>query len=226
MFDDVLLCCFFFFKQKTAYEMRISDWSSDVCSSDLVGGYLGTNAHSAGEWMAQGGIVSFTGNDVVTQAGSQINISGGTLDVQDGFINQSWLRGADGRLYEISRAPGDLMYTGLYNGFESTSERWGNTRTFYNPLIAPRQRFESGYTVGRDAGRLIISTTNAVLEGELVGDTYQGDRQTQAAQAGLDGYYQAQDRKSVVSGKSVSVRVDLGGRRIIKKKKTHKQKKK
>src|SRR3546814_6477411 len=30
-----LLFCFFFFKQKTAYEMRISDWSSDVCSSDL-----------------------------------------------------------------------------------------------------------------------------------------------------------------------------------------------
>src|SRR3546814_8278911 len=30
------LSCLFFFKQKTAYEMRISDWSSDVCSSDLV----------------------------------------------------------------------------------------------------------------------------------------------------------------------------------------------
>src|SRR3546814_3397987 len=29
------LVVFFFFKQKTAYEMRISDWSSDVCSSDL-----------------------------------------------------------------------------------------------------------------------------------------------------------------------------------------------
>src|SRR3546814_1023404 len=29
-------CLFFFFKQKTAYEMRISDWSSDVCSSDLI----------------------------------------------------------------------------------------------------------------------------------------------------------------------------------------------
>src|SRR3546814_8281201 len=28
--------CFFLFKQKTAYEMRISDWSSDVCSSDLL----------------------------------------------------------------------------------------------------------------------------------------------------------------------------------------------
>src|SRR3546814_3444511 len=31
---------FFFFKQKTAYEMRISDWSSDVCSSDLEDGGL------------------------------------------------------------------------------------------------------------------------------------------------------------------------------------------
>src|SRR3546814_8164782 len=31
----LLLYCVFFFKQKTAYEMRISDWSSDVCSSDL-----------------------------------------------------------------------------------------------------------------------------------------------------------------------------------------------
>src|SRR3546814_1118344 len=30
-----IVCMFFFFKQKTAYEMRISDWSSDVCSSDL-----------------------------------------------------------------------------------------------------------------------------------------------------------------------------------------------
>src|SRR3546814_20447077 len=30
-----MCCLFFFFKQKTAYEMRISDWSSDVCSSDL-----------------------------------------------------------------------------------------------------------------------------------------------------------------------------------------------
>src|SRR3546814_12483548 len=32
-----MYCYFFFFKQKTAYDMRISDWSSDVCSSDLMG---------------------------------------------------------------------------------------------------------------------------------------------------------------------------------------------
>src|SRR3546814_10126727 len=32
----LFICIIFFFKQKTAYEMRISDWSSDVCSSDLA----------------------------------------------------------------------------------------------------------------------------------------------------------------------------------------------
>src|SRR3546814_7539481 len=34
---------FFFFKQKTAYEMRISDWSSDVCSSDLEASDVGAD---------------------------------------------------------------------------------------------------------------------------------------------------------------------------------------
>src|SRR3546814_1256036 len=34
--DPAVRVWFFFFKQKTAYEMRISDWSSDVCSSDLT----------------------------------------------------------------------------------------------------------------------------------------------------------------------------------------------
>src|SRR3546814_8371967 len=37
LFGIWFICLFFFFKQKTAYEMRISDWSSDVCSSDLTG---------------------------------------------------------------------------------------------------------------------------------------------------------------------------------------------
>src|SRR3546814_1489798 len=44
---------FFFFKQKTAYEMRISDWSSDVCSSDLVSG---DPARYPGWWCADGAV--------------------------------------------------------------------------------------------------------------------------------------------------------------------------
>src|SRR3546814_6735581 len=51
---SITILFFFFFKQKTAYEMRISDWSSDVCSSDLLvpiaggyGYYLGNGAGEA-----------------------------------------------------------------------------------------------------------------------------------------------------------------------------------
>lgn len=159
-----------------------------------VGGYLGTLGVPASHWLAQGGEVRFEGNEVVTQAGSTINLSGGTLDVAAGMLQQTWLRGQDGRLYTADRAPADLLYTGLYRGYEQTSARWGDkaTRRFYNALLAPRTRYEDGYTVGRDAGALVISTRSAVLEGDLVSDTYQGVRQDRAPQAGLDGYSQSQ----------------------------------
>ncbi|WP_339473253.1 filamentous hemagglutinin family protein [Pseudomonas fluorescens] len=161
-----------------------------------VGGYLGTQGHTVGEWMAQGGTVGFSGNDVVSEKGSLINLSGGTLDVQSGEVRQSWLRGADGRLYEVSRAPGDVLYSGLYKGYEDTSERWGQTQVFYNPLIAPRSRRESGYTVGRDAGQLVIGTRNALVEGQIVGEVFQGERQTQAPRAVIDGYEQSQTARA------------------------------
>src|SRR3546814_5214581 len=52
---------FFFFKQKTAYEMRISDWSSDVCSSDLIPvglqGCGGQSAQPSGEGTIAAGAV-------------------------------------------------------------------------------------------------------------------------------------------------------------------------
>src|SRR3546814_3440329 len=44
-----MVLSFFFFKQKTAYEMRISDWSSDVCSSDLRDAVIGDIRKVRGE---------------------------------------------------------------------------------------------------------------------------------------------------------------------------------
>ena len=159
-----------------------------------VAGYLGTQGHSVSEWMAQGGTVSFGGKDVVTQAGSGINLSGGTLDVQTGMLRQTWLKGADGKLHEAGSAPADLAYAGVYKGYEEEHARWGkDASAFYaNPLIAAQQRLENGYTVGRDAGKLVIATGSAVLEGAIAGEVFQGERQTQAPQALLDGYQQSQ----------------------------------
>src|SRR3546814_19317340 len=107
--------CFFLYKQETAYEMRISDWCSDVCSSDLI------------------------------------NVKGGTL----AFNSDAALGAPDGIV---------------------TIEENTTLKTL------------ADFTISHD-----LNVNNTQLA--------------------------ALDRQSVVWGKSVSVRVDLGGRRIIKKKK-------
>lgn len=161
-----------------------------------VSGYLANQGHAAGEWLASGGTITVTGGDLVTRSQSSINLSGGTLDVQSGSIRQSWLKGADGRLYEVSSAPADMLYTGLYRGYERSSARWGVADVFYNPLIASSSRMAGGYTVGRDAGKLIVATESAVLDGQLIGEVYQGSRQTEARVSGLDGYQQRQNAQA------------------------------
>src|SRR3546814_13860097 len=115
-------CVFFFVKQKTAYEMRISDWSSDVCSSDL---------HSQG---------------VLVASGPHARRNGGELSAARCQYSS-----------RIRKLP-----AGLPPG-------WGAHASF--------KKWTSRF-----------SKTTSI------------------------------DRKSVVKGQSVSVRVDLGGRRISKKK--------
>src|SRR3546814_19181744 len=125
---------FFFYKQKTAYEMRISDWSSDVCSSDLG------------------------------QSRILFSTEQGSLGCQ--------------RLHGI---PG--LCKGRNIGICNTE-----------PLHLHRC---PAICAERPALRPEVATRQ----------------------------HRPEDRKSVVSGKSGSVRVDLGGRRIIKNKNNQKQKK-
>src|SRR3546814_9577665 len=84
----------FFFKQKTAYEMRISDWSSDVCSSDLqvlgrtaVGSLGGAAAERAGlpEWAQD-----------VAQLGTEVGL---------GFLPKSAVRGIPGAQSLVGEIP-------------------------------------------------------------------------------------------------------------------------
>src|SRR3546814_15997128 len=70
-------CFFFFFKQKTAYEMRISDWSSDVCSSDLItnGANCAVASGTAGNALGANSFVNFVNNTINT-AGIDVNGNG------------------------------------------------------------------------------------------------------------------------------------------------------
>src|SRR3546814_12448454 len=124
-----MVMCFFFFKQKTAYEMRISDWSSDVCSSDLHREAVDESAEKQERHQDQ---------------------------QQQHML---WQIEAAGPLGDFDRQP---------------------------------------------AG---------------------GERHAEQSGADDQAENRTGDRKSVVSGKSVSVRVDLGGSRSIKKKTMHKNNK-
>src|SRR3546814_2500880 len=75
---------FFFFKQKTAYEMRISDWSSDVCSSDL-------HALLRAEWLQYFLDHCPAGRDVCVALARREQVLTAVPDTQ-----RTWLRFADG----------------------------------------------------------------------------------------------------------------------------------
>src|SRR3546814_8696955 len=69
-----LLDRFFFFKQKTAYEMRISDWSSDVCSSDLNRVRDASPSQIHGTLTAPGTVLILNQNGVLFGGTSVVNV--------------------------------------------------------------------------------------------------------------------------------------------------------
>src|SRR3546814_20852458 len=142
------LTCVFFFKQKTAYEMRISDWSSDVCSSDLQ---------------------TCTGAATVHDHQGAEKGSGSTTDPVCGMT------------VDPATTPHIATHGGEHNYFCSAG---------------------------------------CLAKFEADPDRYAVKREPAAADAPGGAIWTCPDRKSVVEGKRVSVRVDLGGRRDIKKKKT------
>src|SRR3546814_12012459 len=149
MFDGCCTCAFlvtalvrvlcyrfvFFFKQKTAYEMRISDWSSDVCSSDLV---------------------SFCPDEFIVKF----------VEISSGKFSYSLLS-----IYPKTSCTSEARISFNYGGNNALCD-W--LCTGFDFLGALRRCYVSG----------------------------------------------ERDRKRVVSGKSVSVSLDHGGARKIKKKKT------
>src|SRR3546814_8850972 len=114
----VFICGFFFFKQKTAYEMRISDWSSDVCSSDLRGQVvlLTFDPSHRGFWLADYIPALVALDDVQMPRMTDyekwlgpVEISAVPIphDCTDGFLYAYWRRPAaylDPRIREIGRA--------------------------------------------------------------------------------------------------------------------------
>src|SRR3546814_11470453 len=98
----ICIVLFFFFKQKTAYEMRISDWSSDVCSSDLGSEILRQVLH----FFELAEDARDVGKDRLRLAG-RLQATAGTLEELQAELLLAMLQHrADRRLGHVQHAPG------------------------------------------------------------------------------------------------------------------------
>src|SRR3546814_8087321 len=96
---------FFFFKQKTAYEMRISDWSSDVCSSDLGADW--PCSQLAHEMTGHNcvGVIRNAGQEVALGASGTAFARGGTAVFAPGFYLGGDFSGGDRKGTRLTSCP-------------------------------------------------------------------------------------------------------------------------
>ncbi len=162
-----------------------------------VSGYLATTGHEIGEWTASGGAITLqtgTAGAIVAQTGSVFNMDGGAIQYQAGLVNQSYLLGEDGQVYNVNTAPAYITYAGVYNGFLEDHATWGVGEVYTNPLVDPSAIEEAGYTEGRDAGTLTLDSPTSLFAGTIDASVVNGSEQTSAAPPGVtDPYLLAQN---------------------------------
>ncbi|OYU90483.1 MAG: filamentous hemagglutinin [Bradyrhizobiaceae bacterium PARB1] len=165
-----------------------------------VGGYLANTPHRIGEWAAVGGTITLAGPEVVAQQGAKFNISGGAVSYDAGYIYSTKLIGTDGRLYSFDDAPASMKFIGAAGGFVRTHNIQGKVSdqltevwsTLFDRSMS--RRWEDGYTVGRDAGRLNLAAPTPLVEADIIADVIKGERQASARAANVaDGYKQVQN---------------------------------
>ncbi len=169
-----------------------------------VGGYLANTAHGIGEWVSVGGTITLSAPEVVAQNGATFEISGGSLDYAGGWIRSTNLIGADGRRYSVDNAPADMTFVGFAGGFRRThniqgqgDERLTEIWTTVFDRGRHSMRWEDGYSVGRDAGRVVLSAPTIIFEADILADTVKGERQTSKRPADLlDGYKATQTTRA------------------------------
>lgn len=161
-----------------------------------VGGHLGNRPHKIGEWVSEGGTINFASHSsfvnvsnnqnfgqLIIQKGATLDVSGGSLDYAAGMMTSTLMLGSDGKYYTAGQAPAGVKMMAVGASFMREHGRWGvqYTETYSNPFSrTTAQRWEEGYTVGRDAGSISLSVPTVLMEGTIIADVVVGDRQTAA----------------------------------------------
>lgn len=120
------------------------------------------------ERLGKGGEINLTSSgDVIINDGAKINISGGSVDYQDGYISTTKLVTDYGRIVDISAADPNEHYAAVYGVVKEVHRKWGVERVWNMPEQFGRGRFERGYREGKSAGSINIKAPNLSWNGEL-----------------------------------------------------------
>ncbi|MBI3188591.1 MAG: filamentous hemagglutinin N-terminal domain-containing protein, partial [Gammaproteobacteria bacterium] len=130
----------------------LGDISADVAANVKRSISERLSAGGSVELLSQGG--------VAMQQGSEVNIAGGAVTYDAGYVSSNQLVTAQGQVVGIADASPDLAYTGLVGSLSITSDRWGSASerrwSLFGGNNAGISRYYDSYTEGQDAGHFSI----------------------------------------------------------------------
>jgi filamentous hemagglutinin family protein len=146
---------------KVSVDIRDIDSEGHIPIADLSGA-LARIARNIDERSTAAGTISLTSSgDVITKAGSLLDVSGGSVMFRDGFIQTTQLV-AGNQTFDIASADPNRRYTGILGGSLGKLPGLG------------LGHFERGYVQGKDAGKVSIAAFNAWLDGVIQGKAVSG----------------------------------------------------
>ncbi|HIH2748737.1 TPA: filamentous hemagglutinin family protein, partial [Burkholderia lata] len=144
-----------------------------------LSGYVNLIPRTVDQLLTNGGTITLSGNEVMTAAGSSMNLNGGYVHYNGGMVNTTRLVDANGAIVPIGQASPYDNYVGIAGQFIESHPRWGVTKSWYNPLLTSGT-YQSDYIVGGNAGTLDLFASQAlVLDGDISAQSFGGAKQMQ-----------------------------------------------
>ncbi|MGK8779941.1 filamentous hemagglutinin family protein [Burkholderia cenocepacia] len=175
-----------------------------------LSGYVNLIPRTVDQLLTNGGTIILSGNEVMTAAGSSLNLNGGYVHYDGGMVNTTRLVDANGAIVPIGQASPYDTYVGIAGQFTETHPRWGVTKTWYNPLQNAGVH-EGDFIVGGNAGTLDLYATKAlVLDGDISAQAFGGSKQVQGNGEPSGGTFNLGSYASLTQGSNTSTSGESG----------------
>ena len=166
------------------------------------------------ERLGKGGTVTLTsGGDVIVNPKATINISGGSINYEAGYINTTKLMTDAGSIVDIGDADPNQHYKSVFGTYTEYHQKWGVSKVWQNDALLGKGRYEQGYQEGLDAGALLINTPKLSWNGDLVAGAASGLFQRSANTSAYGGEFSV-DTKVFNSAQNVLFETQGNGIKI------------